>query len=121
MPHQWSSHVDNATGEGKNQIVGKFHAWLTWKEKFDCDETTQNEVGHTHNEIGQRFAECGDAIFKLPFLQAPKNLCKAIEIGVQPRKGRRMVVEQVHAAWVWKMFCSVANTHDWPCTDKCHE
>ena len=55
-------HSDNASGEGKNQTVMKFCAWLVWCGKFETVTMTQFRVGHTHNVQDQRFAVVAGAL-----------------------------------------------------------
>ena len=47
---------DNAAGEGKNQTVMQFCAWLVWKGSFEAVTMAQFRVGHTHNQQDQRFS-----------------------------------------------------------------
>ena len=104
MPAQWSNECDNAAGEGKNQIVAKFYAWQVWKDKFQCVETTQNSVGHTHGEQDQRFSEASGVVKKAGNVETPNQFCSVLERGVVPRKGRKLVVEHVEESLDFKKF-----------------
>ena len=48
VPTHLVVHSDNASGEGKNQTVMKFCAWLVWRGTFETVTMTQFRVGHTH-------------------------------------------------------------------------
>jgi len=62
VPAHLVVHSDNASGEGKNQTVMKFCAWLVWRGMFETVTMTQFRVGHTHNVQDQRFAVVGGAL-----------------------------------------------------------
>ena len=62
VPTQLVLHSDNASGEGKNQTVMQFCAWLVWCGKFETVTMTQFRVGHTHNVQDQRFAVVAGAL-----------------------------------------------------------
>ena len=53
---------DNAAGEGKNQTVMKFCAWLVWRGAFETVTMAQFRVGHTHNQQDQRFSAVASAL-----------------------------------------------------------
>ena len=110
MPHQWSNHCDNATGEGKNQIVGKIYAWQVWKRTFHVCEMTNSKVGHGHNEQDQRFAEASTAVTNARVLQWPGDFVNVIQQTVAPRKNRTLIVERLRAALDWKNFFAVLPT-----------
>ena len=73
MPTGFSLHTDNATGEGKNQVVAKYLAWLTYKGLFKYTELSQHGVGHTHGQQDQRFSEACTALKKTDQLQDPDD------------------------------------------------
>ena len=102
MPRQWSMHVDNATAEGKNQIVAKYIAWQVWRRMWDSAELTEFTVGHTHNIQDQRFSECSSAVFREPCVQTPDHIMDIIREKVRPRSNRTLCVERLHAALDWR-------------------
>ena len=79
MPSTWSHHTDNATSEGKNQIMAKYSAYTTHAGYFKCAELTQNSVGHTHNEQDQRHSEGGAKISKAKKLDDPDGFLDALK------------------------------------------
>lgn len=70
MPSLLRIHTDNATAEGKNQIVMKFAAWLVASGRFKSVDLTMFRVGHTHNKQDQRFGEVATALSRTRRLEA---------------------------------------------------
>lgn len=103
MPKMLRIHSDNASGEGKNQIMFKFAAWLVWKGLFNEVILTQFRVGHSHSKIDQRFSECRTVLAEAPVLEDPDSFVKALG-RVKPREGRFNKAEQIHAAVNFKGF-----------------
>lgn len=62
LPRHLVIQSDNAAGEGKNQIVMKFCAWLVWRGTFESVTMCMFRVGHTHNQQDQRFSVLAGAL-----------------------------------------------------------
>ena len=62
LPRHLVIQSDNAAGEGKNQTVMKFCAWLVWRGTFESVTMCMFRVGHTHNQQDQRFSVLAGAL-----------------------------------------------------------
>ena len=102
MPRILRLHTDNATSEGKNQIVLKMLATLVHRGCFDEAWMTQFRVGHSHWKVDQRFAEVRTVLSNSKELQNPEEFAQAIRSQLKPRQGRSLHVEVLQAALDFK-------------------
>ena len=74
MPRHLCLQTDNTCREQRNQFAFLWGAWLTGvKAAFDSVTLNFYEVGHTHNEVDQRFVVVGAALAKATVLQDPED------------------------------------------------
>ena len=66
-------HTDNATSEGKNQVMMKMMGYLVWKHAFRSAEMSQFRVGHSHNKQDQRFGCVATALARSRRLEVPSR------------------------------------------------
>ena len=66
-------HTDNATSEGKNQVIMKLMGYLVWKHAFRSAEMSQFRVGHSHNKQDQRFGCVATALARSRRLEVPSR------------------------------------------------
>ena len=102
LPSRLRLHTDNASGEGKNQILMKTCAVMTYRQVFDQLQMTMFRVGHTHFKIDQRFSEVRTVLAGAPELQTPQQFRDYIAENLKPRQGRRLEVQIVNASMGFK-------------------
>lgn len=73
MPQNLVIQADNTTREQRNQYSMMFIAWLTSRGIFRSAGEMFYEVGHTHNEVDQRFVLVRTALGRAQVLQTPED------------------------------------------------
>jgi len=67
--------ADNTCREGRNQWQIMFASWLIRSGLFSSVTLAFYRVGHTHNEVDQRFIVVANALNRAKVLQTPQDRC----------------------------------------------
>ena len=99
LPRHLIVACDNTTREAKNQFFATFIASMVANGLFDTIEVQYLQVGHTKNEIDQRFSSLATILAKAPVLETPKAFCKWLTQHVRPVHGNQCCVEVLDETW----------------------
>ncbi len=76
MPLHLAVLGDNTSRELKNQVCDKFFAWQVSQGRFRSIEVPSFRVGHTHNELDQRFWVGAAALARSRLLHTPADFMR---------------------------------------------
>jgi hypothetical protein len=99
MPQNLILAADNTARESKNQIFANFAAYLVGVQRFETVEVQFLQVGHTHNELDQRFSTVATTLSRAPTLEDPDEFASLIRQQIFPPRGRTLVVEVLNCTY----------------------
>ena len=99
MPQSLILAADNTTRESKNQHFMNYNGHLVTGERFESAELNYMTVGHTHNELDQRFSSVATLLNKAPVLEDPEDFAEWIRKHVIPARGRQLHVEVLDSTY----------------------
>jgi len=93
LPENFILAADNTPRESKNQIMLSFLAYLVSSGRFATTELQFLQVGHTHNELDQRFSTIATVLSRSPTLEDPEEFAHTIRQHIVPPRNRTLMVE----------------------------
>ena len=103
--------TDNTAREANNQVFATFLSWLQGSGVFDEASKEGLQVGHTHNEIDQRFSTVTTVLMAAPTLETPLEFADWIVDIVRPPQGRTIHVELLNSTFDWQQWLFRLNVH----------
>ena len=96
--------VDNTCREGKNQHVAIYQAYHIVEEHALSITNPFFRVGHTHNDIDEKFKKAARSLSSASTLETPDCFMKRLSSNVHPSRNCRLHVERLHALYDFKSF-----------------
>ena len=103
--------TDNTAREANNQVFATFLSWLQCSGVFDEASKEGLQVGHTHNEIDQRFSTTTTVLMAAPTLEDPTEFADWVRDNVKPPQGRTIHVELLNSTFDWQQWLFRLNVH----------
>ena len=101
MPRHLNFLSDNATKEGKNQVMMKWCCFAMASNKFDSVTFNTFRVGHSHNPIDQRLRTAATALSRAAVLQDADQFRERVRAHVEPIHNRVLHQEHLHTSYDW--------------------
>ena len=93
MPKSLVINADNTPREAKNSIFHTYVACLEGANRFSGTQVEFFKVGHTHNELDQRYSTAATTLSSAPTLEDPEEFRDWLLANLKPVRGRDLVVE----------------------------
>ena len=107
LPEHWVIKADNTCREGKNQHLAKFSAYNVCSGKARSVNHPFSRVGHTHNEVDERFHVVTTVLKATQEMQTPEAFMDRIVDKVKPIRNCCTHVEKLEATWDFKRLFEI--------------
>ncbi|CAJ1443835.1 unnamed protein product [Effrenium voratum] len=106
LPSHWVIQADNTPREGRNQWLALWAGHMVASARAASISLCFYRVGHTHNEVDQRFSMLASIMNRANVIQTPQELKRLIESEHHQVKGREIFAEIMPSSFNFQSWLS---------------